>query len=279
MKHFYKICLIVGSVFLAVGLGVAGIGYVIGLANGTFYGPRYETETVWATTYVAMPATAWETGIAEENATFLEGEESTVPGEYRLFSQEELGETITSLTIDVEIAEVTIIPGDSFQVEVMDYIPENLLCEVQDGTLIIQDTTESEESWSKWLQRIGREGLSNGPIICVTIPVDSAFTAEELVLRVGSGSLFAEELSAVHAKIETGVGEIWISQLMVTGEQTDITVGTGHLTINYLNTSGLNVDCGVGEATISGDISGDCTLKCGIGSIYLATSQPEESAA
>lgn len=263
MKPFYKVCLIAGSALLFLGLLVGSAGWAVGRATGMdYYGADYGYRMYMenGTTVIASEEMAWE-GSASDN--FATNYNSNV------LSPEEFEGQIKSLNIDIGIAQVYLMTGDTFNIETVNSIPENFSCEVIDGTLVIKDTT-SDKNWQDWISDSigGMFRNDNGPEYYVYLPYH--FVPEKMTLNVGAGDLYAEELSAVDANITTGIGDILIEKLTVSGKS-EYHIGTGDLTINDLDAKNIKVDCGVGDAYLFGNITGNCSLTCGVGSLYVNT--------
>lgn len=113
---------------------------------------------------------------------------------------------------------------------------------------------------------IGRHRSSE---VVVYVPED--LNLEELELCVGAGDLEVNApLETDSLYVDTGVGDMELSQELRVNGDARIEVGTGDITIEKLNCLGsLDSSCGVGDLQLRGTVSGDVMAKCGTGDMEI----------
>lgn len=165
-----------------------------------------------------------------------------------------VSDPVTSLTLDINAADITLQTGDSFSVESnLKY----LTVEVEDGCLILRDRHRNSI--------FGGENYSNA-ILTLTVPADFSF--EKVNLATGAGRVTADCLIAAHADFSFGAGEVSIATLTVTGS-IRLEGGAGKIEIQDGAIHDLDADLGIGETRIASAFTGDCRIDCGVGETVL----------
>ncbi len=157
---------------------------------------------------------------------------------------------VSSLTVSISAADITIRQGDSFSVE------SNLKhLEVAEnmGTLSIRETKKLFQNY-------------NRAVLIITLPVDTVFEKAELV--TGAGKLTADVLSAQNLSCDFGAGEIKIGALSAS-QAAQLQGGAGKITISGGSLHGLDFDMGVGQLNFTSALTGESTLRLGIGESNL----------
>ncbi len=219
MKPIYKSLLLAGLLLILIGLCVS-VGAFFGGASFTnvqkYYRDGY-TKNDWS-----------------------DNGEDEVMNDSIVFDKSEL----TSIDISLELADVTVTKGSSFEIQTYD-IPVN---EIQtslsnDGTLIIsnRDMNQMHSIFNgRWTNR--------NPRIVITLPNDLELT--NFNLKIGAGRFSSKEIT-------------------IQADKASLEVGAGEIVFQNLNTERMTAHCGMGSLTISGKIKGSTKLECGMGSVSV----------
>lgn len=155
------------------------------------------------------------------------------------------------LMVDLNAAELEIRTGEQFKAETND---SNVTIEQKDGRLQIK---ENGHNWFK---------TSNHSKVSVYIPKNMEF--DEVEIHSGAGEITIESLITDVLDLDLGAGEVNIEHIEAK-EVADIDGGTGETTIKSGSLCNLEFDLGVGSAKIYSELTGDCDMDLGIGSLAL----------
>lgn len=180
------------------------------------------------------------------------------------YSLEDTQENVTSIDLKVDYGEVTIVEGDSFHLQ-MDYIK--------------QDSFESYKNGDTWIIKNKRENntfrlfnfdipINNRMTPKIRITVPKGFSAEQLLFKLGAGSLVADILNTKDSTIDVGAGKMEINQFFASGKSS-YSVGAGELVIREITAQNAFLSCGAGRIEMTGSIFGKNVTSCGVGEIQL----------
>lgn len=153
-------------------------------------------------------------------------------------------EKITSIDINLALAEVIIEKGNTFEIKTYD-IPENEIFSSlnTDGKLLI-----SNETSTTFRSFFRTRWINKNPQVIITLPKD--LSLESLKVKIGAGSFNCKQIS-----VET--------------KEAALEVGAGELIFKNLSTQRLSVDCGMGSVVLAGMLKGPSIIECGMGSVKL----------
>jgi len=169
---------------------------------------------------------------------------------------------IHEINFEIAAGVVNITTGDAYSVKVTDMEENAITSTVKNGIWYMEDT---------WMKK----GLIEDdycPKVTIVIPKDVTF--DEIKIRVGAGTLYAEELSADKADITVGTGELHADKMTVS-EQLEIDNGVGDTRIDLLDAKNLTVDNGVGSVSLCGAIHGKNKITCGVGEVTVTLTDRE----
>jgi hypothetical protein len=232
MKTFTRVWL--GISLISIGLGIALL--IIAFAAGVHW------------------REAWQEGWSEDK---------------RFITMEESYDGVKNLNIDIDYGKVELVKGEEFSISAKNIFEDELESYVEDGIWYISEDDGNQRSFLGINFDIRRAFSWDGsftPQITITIPED--FIATDFVLKIGAGTITAEEINAESGEFNVGAGRMEIKELSVSGASR-YTVGAGEMILKGADIKDITVDCGVGNVEISGEISGDSDIKCGVGNVDL----------
>lgn len=143
---------------------------------------------------------------------------------------------IRSVRFSMAAGQLHIQRGDSFSIKTEDNIPFKSY--IRDGIWYVEVTAQNVMSLKS---------------AALTVVLPENFIARSAIVRVGAGTVVADQLSAAATTLEVDMGTLEVKQL----------------------TSGnCAVRCHMGSIKAQGKINGDCNVKCGMGSVMLGIDQP-----
>jgi hypothetical protein len=233
MKSFIRVWLGIG--FVAIGLGICLL--IIAFISGA----RWENT--------------WEES-SGNHAAFI--------------TMKENYEGVEKLDMDVDYGEVEFVKGNEFSISAENILEGELKSYVENGTWYLREDESKTSNYFGINFPMRKLFFSWGdhfaPKITVTLPDE--FVADKLSLKIGAGTLKAEELKATEGEFKVGAGQMNIEKLSVS-ESSKYTVGTGEMVLQEVNVNNITVDSGVGHVQIEGTVNGDNNIKCGIGGVDL----------
>lgn len=163
---------------------------------------------------------------------------------------------ITEINFGIATGNINIVQGDEMSISVTDMIDGTITSEVEDGVWYIKDSLlHSGSTYSRY-----------EPKVEITIPAGWSF--EKANFEVAAGKVVMDELIANNATLKVSAGSMKIYNLL-TAEGCDMEVGAGELKVYAFDGKNILVENGVGTVYISGKITGNNKIDCGIGSVEL----------
>lgn len=237
-----KFLLSVGALLLAAGLGLSWVGVRMG-------GETMATVRLFGRTWnVYAPSTGWGIQSTTHNAEYAEAVPTASLGQAGeraddvAFAGEETT-PFTSISLDVDLGNVTITKGDDFGVEIKTwgsgyevehwYSGDTLYIESADSGRLLADNCGSE----------------------ITVYVGSGVWLESLYVDLDLGDLTLAGLQIEYADIELDLGNL-------TGEALTVTTS-------------FHVDADLGAVDLFGDLGEYVDISADLGSVQLGLSRPE----
>ena len=207
----------------------------------------------------------------------------------RNYNQAFHDEKITALELDIEVGRLSVITSDEFRVEAENIAADFFVCEVRDGTLIVEDNWSN--SWSLNLSR-GLSFQRYEPKIRIYIPdgiklkfADVSLSAgecsidglstEKFSIEVSAGALQAVDIRADEFESVVSAGRCRIDSLITKTARAGLSAG--ELQIHGLQADVFTLDQSLGSAFIGGDIFERGSFDCGLGKITVALDGRPES--
>lgn len=91
---------------------------------------------------------------------------------------------------------------------------------------------------------------------------------ESVVIDLGAGTGYVENLSAKNISVDVGAGEIE-AEALEAEEKISLNIGAGVAELLDLYAKDFEIECGIGETNVSGKIEGNGSINCGVGSVSL----------
>lgn len=206
--------------------------------------------------------------------------------------------TFTGLELDGGLAEVTVRPGESWNLTATH--PELYEVSGEDGRLVIDSREPGIAGHTVRNARltlevpagleletlelsIGLGSLNVRDLVTGSLQVDAGMSGVTLTgitvrgtaeLECGMGTLTAEKLTAETLTGECGLGMMTLTDVTADSAELDCDLGT--LTAKNLTVAGdTALHCDSGETTVSGTLAGSLTADCGIGTLTVTTPEPE----
>lgn len=185
------------------------------------------------------------------------------------YSMDESFNDIESIDIQIAFGEVIIKEGDEFHIEADNVLDDEFKAYVSDGTWIIEDA--SDNIMDLFGMRFSVNQLfwwkdDLRPEFTITIPKD--FVAKDFSLLLSAGTADVDAIRADQGSFEVKAGTLKINELDIS-ESSEYNVGTGEMIIKQINANNIAVEGGVGSINMDGIITGDSSVNCGIGAVYL----------
>lgn len=102
-----------------------------------------------------------------------------------------------------------------------------------------------------------------------------ALLAEDVSMDVGAGECSLQEISGREVSLNLGAGKIQTQQLEA--EELTLDVGAGEYKLEGVSvTDDMKLKLGMGNAEIEGEIKGDMSVDCGMGSVVMRLADSED---
>lgn len=245
MSKGLRIFMIVCAVMVAVGLALAGVGFLLG---GTPNLPLNGHFLHWST---------------EEYKAVYSGE--SVEDEKALAA-------FSSVELRVGVSEVRFIESDQYRVEyAYDKGFGKTNVEVRNGTLYVEDKLKAKglfPSVNGWDFPKNSKGL----YVNVYFPAGTEFERIKIECNLGSADLRDMKIDSLTA--ELNLGSLYLSD--VTAESAEFDLDLGDLEAKDLETHSMKAYLDLGSLEIAGSFSGITNVECSLGDIDIKTSLPKE---
>lgn len=172
-------------------------------------------------------------------------------------------EEINDICFEFAVGEIRITTGETMSIQVNNMFENAISSEVKDGVWYIKDS----------LIERGNVYSEYAPDIDIILPAGEIF--DKIEIQLAAGTLTAEELRAQEMILEVDAGSMKVQQLYST-ECLELTNGVGEMTLLSVEANNVTADNGVGAMYISGEITGQNNIKCGIGEVNILLSGRED---
>lgn len=150
-----------------------------------------------------------------------------------------LDSEFTGLTLDLDVADITVMPGDGFHVE-YGLCNEPEIATANDGTLTIRE--KAADHW--WDNIHFTQNIQ--PYVKVTVPEGTALNLLDVTVDVGDAEVSGQALGALH--VDADVGNLTLQSLTVQGP-VRIEADTGDITFDG-SAAGIKAEADVGNVTL-----------------------------
>lgn len=236
-----KFLLSAGALLLAVGLGLTHIGLTMGgetMATVRLFGRSWNVYAPTASGW-GMASAGVRGAVATPSPSLVQAVEEP-PVDSAVFTDTD-GTSFSSIHLDVDLGDVTIVAGDDYVVEI-----ESWGAGYQVNHWYSGDTLYIENSGN------GAHLTNCGSNITVYVP--AGVWLEDLYVDLDLGSLTLAGLQIKYANIDLDLGSL-------TGEALTVTTT-------------LEVEANLGEVTLYGDLGENVDISADLGSVQLGLTRP-----
>lgn len=174
---------------------------------------------------------------------------SNISNESKELNDINIGESIENLEIKVSHSNINIKKGENLELKVT----EDISVIEKDGKLIIKDKNKN---------------LFNLNSDSIELYVPKNYNFENVIIETGAGTLDIEKLSTQKIDLELGAGKTNIDELNV-NNQASIESGVGEVIISDGIIKNIEFEIGIGKTTLTSKLEGKNEIKAGIGSVDL----------
>lgn len=270
MKGFLKFCATLGGLLALSGFVMGLVGYALGGSPSYLHYGRFgwgRDDGPVAQAQETPPDGSFYSADVTEGSASHHGEthNSGHGGSAGTdFAAETALEPFTGLEIDLALAEVSILPGDDYGLSVLGDGPA-YSCFVDDGVLHLEAESDILPGGGD-LARLAHQTFE------ITLP--EGIQLDEVDLKMGAGSLYAEGFSCRELDAEVGMGELILVNIQCTAKAS-LTAGMGELEASDLTCTGeVEIDVEMGSLVLDGSLAGHVDIECGMGSAELTLSDP-----
>nr|WP_294492016.1 DUF4097 family beta strand repeat-containing protein [uncultured Anaerosporobacter sp.] len=193
--------------------------------------------------------------------------------DYVLDFNSEYNEEITSIKIELNIANVKIKRGNTFAIDAKNMNKKTFNSFVDNNVWTIKDDESDGFRIFGHVVPFFNNDVTDAKYQ-VTIYIPDGFEPENLEIKIGAGRAELCDMETDTVDFEIGAGELVADKLIVNNESS-LEVGAGKIAIKDLIAKDVSLDCGVGEIDIKGDIRGSSSANCGMGHISIKLKEPE----
>ncbi|MBS5934810.1 MAG: DUF4097 family beta strand repeat protein [Clostridiales bacterium] len=193
--------------------------------------------------------------------------------DYVLDFNSEYNEEITSIKIELNIANVKIKRGNTFAIDAKNMNKKTFNSFVDNNVWTIKDDENDGFRIFGHVVPFFNNDVTDAKYQ-VTIYIPDNFEPKNLEISIGAGRAELCDMETDYVDFEIGAGELVADKLIVNNESS-LEVGAGKIAIKDLIAKDVSLDCGVGEIDIKGDIRGSSSANCGMGHISIKLKEPE----
>lgn len=193
--------------------------------------------------------------------------------DYVLDFNSEYSEEITSIKIDLNIANVKIKRGNTFAIDAKNMNKKTFNSFVDNNVWTIKDDENDGFRIFGHVVPFFNNDVTDAKYQ-VTIYIPDNFEPKNLEIIIGAGRAELCDMETDYVDFEIGAGELVADKLIVNNESS-FEVGAGKIAVKDLTAKDVSLDCGVGEIDIKGDIRGSSSANCGMGHISIKLKEPE----
>lgn len=279
MKKFIKGCLLTALVLLIVGCVISGVCWMLG-----GYRQLEGIQDLTGIPFVSFRGEGgrWSIGFFDDESEFGKDWEK------ERYLRIEDGETVSYLAssfkeLDVELGACTLYLQESADDQIYVSVEGNALRHyyLVDGSTLR-------------LRNAGRTKRIAGTSDDVYLSVPAGFRFKEADVMIGAGRLEGGSLLAEDLSLDVGAGECSLQE--ISGREMSLNLGAGKIKTERLEaeeltldggageyklkgisvTEDMNLKLGMGNAEIDGEITGDLSVDCGMGSVTMRLAGSED---
>lgn len=175
-------------------------------------------------------------------------------------------------TIDIELSggELIVKQGDAFNIHAENIMPDELICEVSDGTWRIAEQAEKNTftvlGWRVADDILDRIISGQPPKVIITVPQETIL--ETAKLCVNSGNVKLSSLRVQNLIIQVGAGQVKANNCKAFNSLW-AQIGAGCLEAEQFQVNDSIIKCGIGNVDIQGDIEGAMKIESSVGRTCL----------
>lgn len=253
MKHFFRNIALVGAGLLLVSVLLGAV------LTGVFWEQIVENRdefTIEIGENIRYHFDGW-------NRDGVHYSEKDANSSYSFTVDGNVMDSVTALDFEIAVGDISIVEGDTMSITVTDMIDGTITSEVENGVWYIRDS----------LLHSGSTYARYEPQIEITIPADCSLS--RAAIEIAAAKVVAEKLSADVVSLDVGAGSVKLTGLQA-NESCKIKVGAGELKVYSFDGKNISVENGVGLVYISGRITGNNKVDCGIGSVEIVLTDREK---
>lgn len=263
MKAFTKFCLICSAVLLILGIAGIGVGFSMGLKPDQLLNLAHFPDTPIPEKPDSIEEIEDSTDPEESShpdIAPLSGSNSSGADEYYEFDGR-----IDTLDFELALCDLKVFVYDKDYIALEASNTGNTFQCIQDGhTLRLEDDRN-------WL--LFQNSMSQALSLKLYLPGRTLANAD---IRLGTGSLTLDRLSADTMNIKCGTGDLTAGEL--SGEDIGFQLGVGDLDIDTISASkSCTIESGTGDITLNKYDGANLDLNCAVGDISVtAAGKPEQ---
>lgn len=259
MNKFTKICLILSSLLLCVGILFVVVG-------ASFGGTAFFSNLVYKNAFSIHTDSIFST---ENDESFTNAGNENSSDDAKAVSQNFSAPEVQNLDIDVSYGEIYL--STSNESKDIQVIAQNMdstyRANTSDGTLTILSEKKKRHFKFNTLSDFDKYD-KNHPILKVILPSDFKFTNSSLDVDAGYIKISTLDVNKLNLSLDAGL--CTVDQLQVSSSST-VDIGAGKFELQSGNVKNLKLSCGAGQAIVSSKLEGKTTLNCSVGEILLTT--------
>lgn len=279
MNKFMKGCLLTALVLLIVGFVISGVCWMLG-----GYRQLDGIQDLTGIPFVSFRGEGrhWSIGFMDDGSEFGKDWEK------ERYLRIKDGETVSYLAssfkeLDVELGACTLYLQESADDQIYVSVEGNALRQyylVDGSTLRIRNAGRTKKiaaTSDKVYLRVpaGFQFKEADVMIGAGRLEGGSLLAEDLSLDVGAGECSLQEISGREMSLNLGAGKIKTERLEA--EELTLDGGAGEYSLNGVAvTKDMNLKLGMGNAKIDGEITGDLSVDCGMGSVTMRLAGSED---
>lgn len=279
MNKFMRGCLMTALVLMIVGFVISGVCWLLG-----GYRPLDGIQDLTGIPFLSFRGEGrhWSIGFFDDESEFGKDWEK------ERYLRIEDGKTVSYLAssfkeLDVELGACTLYLQESADDQISVSVEGNALRHyylVDGSTLCLRNAGRTkriaETSDKVYLSLPAGFQFREADVMIGAGKLEGgALLAEDLSMDVGAGECSMEKISGREIRLNLGAGKIRTQQLEA--EELTLDGGAGAYNLEGVSvTEDMNLKLGMGNARIEGEITGDLSVDCGMGSVDMRLAGSED---
>lgn len=244
-KRVTLVLVIIGAVLVLVGGVICGVSYLVNNASVREFTQEVRNEY-------------GHSGSQNSDAAQTQNADAALPADAQ----------ITSLSLNVGEAKVGIAAGDKVSLSYTGFAQNGLAWTLDDGELTITQKDRDGDPSFSWGSLFSGFHLGDADkrVITLILPADALTSLD---ISAGACDLEVKGLTVGELAFRLGAGQAELRDLTVTGDA-ELTVGAGSLHCTGCSFNEADFIVSAGRIDCAGALTGDCSVKCGVGSADFA---------